>query len=463
MRPHVYYNENNSHAAQWLRNLVARELIPDGDVDERSIADVQPGDLTGYTHCHFFAGIGGWAEALRLARWSPSRPVWTGSCPCQPLSVAGPRTGHLDQRHLWPVFYRLIAECQPPSIFGEQSASKDGREWLSGVRLDLEKAGYACGAANLCAASKGAPHPRQRAYWVAYADGGNPSAERLQRSRKHGQLAQDGRCAQGMANARHQPAGRPARSGETEGRRPFGDASGCGAYAQWNGPTEIIQCRDGVRRVPGRPKNIESSICLLADGFWYRMADVCAEWAAQAINEVLIYAGNCGANASKVLRMVQERVCPQALSANKCAPMGAHGGLISLSAEEVLQHPLWDFLAARAQSSFDGRREQEKITISDARMLRDLQRIVSVEYSSLRRESDEQCIRQSSDALFVLSQFLARCCEKIWAYPGGQNAPTVLVGKVKGRPKMIHGYGNAIVPQVAAEFILAAEDARMAR
>ena len=84
-----YYNEHDAKAAAWMRELIKEGLIADGDVDERSIVDVQPGDLAGYTQCHWFAGIGGWSLALRLAGWPDDRPVWTGSCPCQPFSSAG--------------------------------------------------------------------------------------------------------------------------------------------------------------------------------------------------------------------------------------------------------------------------------------------------------------------------------------------------------------------------------------
>jgi DNA (cytosine-5)-methyltransferase 1 len=121
------------------------------------------------TNAHFFAGIGGWSLALRLAGWPDDRPAWSGSCPCQPFSGAGQRKGHADERHLWPAFYRLISECSPSIVFGEQVASADGREWLAGVRADLETLGYACGAADLCAASVSAPYIRQRLWWVADA------------------------------------------------------------------------------------------------------------------------------------------------------------------------------------------------------------------------------------------------------------------------------------------------------
>lgn len=187
----AYYNDNDPKVCAWLRELIKARLITDGAVDSRSITEIHPQDLRGFDRCHFFAGIGGWDHALDLALWGDA-PVWTGSCPCQPLSCAGQRKGHADERHLWPAFYSLIAECQPPVCFGEQVASKDGREWLAGVRADLEGAGYAIGASDLCAAGVGAPHRRQRLYWVAHTNGGKPSNGGLQRSWEHGLKQKDG-------------------------------------------------------------------------------------------------------------------------------------------------------------------------------------------------------------------------------------------------------------------------------
>ena len=171
----AYYNEIESYAAQWLRNLIAKGLIADGEVDTRSIVDVRPADLAGFDQCHFFAGIGGWSHALQLAGWPDDRPVWTGSCPCQPFSVAGKGAGTDDPRHLWPHFHRLIAACRPPVVLGEQVAGKAGYGWFDGVRADLEATGYSSRAVDIPALAVNAPHIRQRLYWVAMdlADAGH--------------------------------------------------------------------------------------------------------------------------------------------------------------------------------------------------------------------------------------------------------------------------------------------------
>lgn len=166
-----YYNEFDHKAAAWLRELIKLGVIPDGDVDERSICDVRGSELAGYVQCHFFAGIGGWPYALRLAGWPDDRPVWTGSCPCQAFSVAGKGEGTSDHRDLWPVFAGLIRERNPSVVFGEQVAAAIGYGWLDRLRTDLEAEGYAVGGHVLGAHSAGAPHGRQRLYWVADLQG----------------------------------------------------------------------------------------------------------------------------------------------------------------------------------------------------------------------------------------------------------------------------------------------------
>jgi DNA (cytosine-5)-methyltransferase 1 len=206
----AYYNEIDPYAAQWLRNLIAAGHIAPGDVDTRSIEDVLPEDLRGFTQCHFFAGIGVWSHALRRAGWADDRPVWTGSCPCQPFSAAGKGGGFADERHFWPAWEWLIRQAKLRSvpIFGEQVASKAGLAWLDIVCDDLEGQGYTVRALDLCAAGAGAPHIRQRLFFVADTDGGHASAEGIQRGGEHGQQQEDSRARSGpvadAANERYQ-------------------------------------------------------------------------------------------------------------------------------------------------------------------------------------------------------------------------------------------------------------------
>jgi len=167
----VYYNEYDKYAAEWLRNLIAAGHIAPGVVDTRSIEDVHPADLKDFTQCHFFAGIGVWSLALRRAGWPDDRPVWTGSCPCQPFSAAGQGAGFADERHLWPAFHHLIRQRRPAAVLGEQVASKDADAWIDLVQDDLEGVGYRFGAIPFPSAGVGAPHIRDRLYWVADTDG----------------------------------------------------------------------------------------------------------------------------------------------------------------------------------------------------------------------------------------------------------------------------------------------------
>ena len=244
----VYYNEIDPYAAQWLRNLISAGHIAKGDVDERSICDIKPDDLKPYTQCHFFAGIGVWSYALRLAGWPDNRPVWTGSCPCQPFSAAGKGAGVNDERHLWPVWFNLIRECRPDTVFGEQVEAAVRHGWLDLVQADMEGEGYALAPVGIPAAGVGAPHIRQRLWFVA-----NASYARLQRGERNGatgaQRTPGGHAAEqcdlgGVAD--------PSRGGRGE-HRLLGEASGRGQDA--GQPERAL--RNAGDEPAARPHNVD--------------------------------------------------------------------------------------------------------------------------------------------------------------------------------------------------------------
>lgn len=170
----AYYNEVDPYAAQWLRNLIREGRIAPGEVDTRSIEEVEGSDLAGFTQHHFFAGAGGWSVALRLAHWPDNRPIWTGSCPCQPYSEAGKRKGNADARHLWPAWFRLIRQLRPDCILGEQVPEAIKLGWLDEMAADLEAEEYAVGSAVLSACLVEARQERERLWFVARANGFAP-------------------------------------------------------------------------------------------------------------------------------------------------------------------------------------------------------------------------------------------------------------------------------------------------
>ena len=245
------YNEIDSNAAAWLENLTLLGEIPLGRIDTRPIQQLGSADLAGVRQFHTFAGIGGWPLALRLAGWPSEREVWTGSCPCQPFSSAGKGKGVEDERHLWPEFFRLIKECRPATVFGEQVGSKAGIGWLDGVQADLEGEGYTCGAIIMGAHSIGAPHIRQIIYWVAHRDDGRRLSGHGEAEGARGEvgirdraIARDSGEVDGLADGFGvSGSGRPARNESG----PQSHLTGSGPWSDYR----IIPCTDGKFRRTG--------------------------------------------------------------------------------------------------------------------------------------------------------------------------------------------------------------------
>ncbi|QXN71690.1 DNA methylase [Rhodobacter phage RcMcDreamy] len=195
----AYYNDFDEGSVAWLAELMKQGHIPPGEIDRRSILDVCVSDLRGFRQCHFFAGIGGWAYALRLAGVPVDLSLWTGSPPCQPFSVAGRQEGREDERHLAPHFVDLVRVARPGLLLGEQVASAEvfGKApkrargnavpppdwaWIDDLSDRLEAARYAIGANDFPSAGVGAPHIRQRTYFGAVAH------ECLEHASRHGRI-----------------------------------------------------------------------------------------------------------------------------------------------------------------------------------------------------------------------------------------------------------------------------------
>ena len=433
-----YYNEYDKKTAAWLRELIRQGLLPDGIVDERSIVDIKPSDLTGYTQCHFFAGIGGWSLALQLAGWPSDRPVWTGSCPCQPFSTAGKGLAQADERHLWPVFFNLIKECKPKHVFGEQVASAIGKGWLDGISADLEAEGYACGATVLGAHSVGAPHIRQRLYWLANADSGRfqqcdegiGSVSVIDQNSADGGLGDTG-------SERHD--GQHSLLRQEEPRRNTGDilqvTGAC--KAGWSSHS-IVQCRDGkARRIPTEPllQRVANGIPLAVD----HLRVIIRELETQIDR----YAKKTNRTAIEIVREMQHAFWSEAIQWDA-------GGRIGLLSPEIL-------LAALCQLE----RELGRVINSSPQGIVEAQRRVLLrvrEHSaeeaaarpSPRREHAQQLARELADSLHELPHESAlEAAQSIF----DRSLGFPLTSRCPSRTTLLRGYGNAIVPQVAQAFI----------
>ena len=130
-----------------------------------------------------------------FSRWQGQIDILTGGFPCQPFSSAGRRLGTDDDRYLWPEMLRVIRQIQPTFVIGENVAGilsmvQPGEEVKVGsttslfeenddiyqkeqefvvetVCSDLEREGYSVQPFVIPACAVGAPHQRDRVWFVA--------------------------------------------------------------------------------------------------------------------------------------------------------------------------------------------------------------------------------------------------------------------------------------------------------
>jgi DNA (cytosine-5)-methyltransferase 1 len=103
--------------------------------------------------------------------------IITGGYPCQPFSVAGSQRGEKDKRHLWPDMFRIVKECKPTWVIGE-NVSGHIKLGLDTVLQDLESEGYSVRAFSISASSIGANHQRERVWIIAHSN--------MENTRQHG-------------------------------------------------------------------------------------------------------------------------------------------------------------------------------------------------------------------------------------------------------------------------------------
>jgi site-specific DNA-cytosine methylase len=506
----AYYNEFNPYAAQWLRNLIDAGHIAPGLVDERSIEDVTPNDLTGFTQCHFFAGIGVWSYSLRLAGWPDNREVWTGSCPCQPFSSAGKSAGFDDERHLWPAWNYLIKQRKPSIILGEQVASKDGLTWLDLVQSNLEDSDYANASIDLCSAGIGAPHIRQRLWFVGERLG-DPKRERFQgsiiedipgaRRREEGGEFASSSCAPiGLADSCSKSSKRDTRSipGEKKkvsGERAFnGDISDRHSNGGENSSmadTNSIGCDSGEtatrqkERVnawnESRSGFIESSATGPTNGFW-GSADwlFCRDGKWRPVRPgpqqmVDGSAGILGSVCSKGVKKTEAEI-DEWSKRYKTDPRKALRDLWSYLQKEALSERssgrLWLLYEAPFLLSFMRQLSDQKWKFSDSmprqskekykNPLRSLFVSGESSCSPLRRELEKQRFGESSNPMRELSQIMARKAEEYWSESCWSYATKgfpLAVNSIQ-RVGRLSGYGNAINAQAAKIFIESVMDCK---
>ena len=108
--------------------------------------------------------------------------IISGGFPCQPFSLAGKRKGTDDERYLWGEMLRAIQEIKPKFVIAENVfgiTNIDGGLVFEQVCLDLEAEGYEVQPFIIPAASKNAPHRRDRCWFIGVRNATNTNGNGL--------------------------------------------------------------------------------------------------------------------------------------------------------------------------------------------------------------------------------------------------------------------------------------------
>ena len=244
-----------------IRNITAASVA---DAAKRKSGQSEAGDG--------WESAGGRSQEIRL-------DLLTGGFPCQPFSLAGKRGGAADNRHLWPEMLRVIKECRPRWVLGENVPGIIGME-LDACLSALEGAGYETGTLIIPACAVDAPHRRDRVWIVAHREKpGLEGADTTRQTCADGRTAKCGSCesvahceSDGREQGKPHTGGEPSRDGTGPEHR-FGDRSEALADASCElrdrckpnsaGGDEFanVCCRNGIAGWPPEPQ-----ICRMANG-----------------------------------------------------------------------------------------------------------------------------------------------------------------------------------------------------
>lgn len=202
------------------------------------------------------ANIFGDIKEFDGSAWRGAVDVISGGFPCQPYSSAGKRLGKNDERHLWPEMLRVIRQVGPRWVVGENVfglVNWSGGLVFEEVQFDLEAAGYEVQAFILPAASTGAPHQRQRVWFIAHANnviGERQQPEQLQNTEEKQPFVAEG-FAGGIASDANIRRLEKRLCKSIQRSKKVNDANKRNIFLQWqNFPTQPPVCgrNDGIPR-----------------------------------------------------------------------------------------------------------------------------------------------------------------------------------------------------------------------
>lgn len=175
---------------------------------------------------------------FRAFRYRGKIDVISGGFPCQPFSIAGSRKGTGDYRYLWPEMLRIIREVQPRWVVAENVLGL--LNWKKGlafdqVQVDLEAAGYQVWSYVSPAAGVGAPHRRERVWFVAYADTNTKTGEKRAGTKNE---AQKGNPSNDAGSQNLVGTDRPDHPGKAPRRSLFFKRDAAGSWQDW--PTQSL-------------------------------------------------------------------------------------------------------------------------------------------------------------------------------------------------------------------------------